>query len=92
MCSTGHSFRIRNGIPRFVPPNTYADSFGAQWKKYRLTQLDSFTGASITRDRTRRCFGEELWNNLAGKRLLEAGCGAGRFTEILLERGARCLV
>jgi SAM-dependent methyltransferase len=88
-CPAGHSFPIRNGIPRFVPPNTYADSFGAQWKKYRLTQLDSFTGVSITRDRTRRCLGEELWHNLAGKRVLEAGCGAGRFTEILLERGAR---
>jgi SAM-dependent methyltransferase len=89
VCPAGDSFPIRNGIPRFVPPNTYADSFGAQWKKYRLTQLDSFTGVSITRDRTRRCLGEELWHNLAGKRVLEAGCGAGRFTEILLERGAR---
>ena len=89
VCPEGDFFPVRNGIPRFVPPNTYADSFGAQWNRYRLTQLDSHSGTTITRDRIRRCVGEELWENLAGKQVLECGCGAGRFTEILLERGAR---
>lgn len=89
VCPEGDFFPVRNRIPRFVPPNTYADSFGARWNKYQLTQLDSHSGTTITRDRTRRCLGEELWENLAGKRVLECGCGAGRFTEILLERGAR---
>lgn len=36
----------------------------------------------------RRTLGETLWNALAGKRVLECGCGAGRFTEVLLQRGA----
>jgi len=36
----------------------------------------------------RRCFGEDAWNALAGKQVLEAGCGAGRFTEVLLKQGA----
>ncbi len=77
-----------NDIPRFVPASSYADAFGLQWKTYRTTQLDSYSGTTITRDRTRRCLGEFLWANLEGKRVLESGCGAGRFTEILLERGA----
>jgi SAM-dependent methyltransferase len=37
----------------------------------------------------RRCFGETAWGSLAGKQVLEAGCGAGRFTEVLLKEGAR---
>jgi SAM-dependent methyltransferase len=89
ICSSGHCFPIVAGIPRFVPATTYADHFGEQWKRYRLTQLDSYTGVPISRDRLRRCFGETLWNNLAGLDVLECGCGAGRFTEVLLDQNAR---
>jgi 2-polyprenyl-3-methyl-5-hydroxy-6-metoxy-1,4-benzoquinol methylase len=88
VCPDGHEFAVLDAIPRLVSTSNYADHFGAQWNKYRLTQLDSYTGHSTTRDRIRRCVGEELWNTFAGKRVLECGCGAGRFTEILLDRGA----
>jgi 2-polyprenyl-3-methyl-5-hydroxy-6-metoxy-1,4-benzoquinol methylase len=71
-----------------VKSSKYAAAFGAQWKKYRRTQLDSYTGTSISRDRARRCIGEDLWAEFAGKQVLECGCGAGRFTETLLDRGA----
>ena len=81
-------FSIVGGIPRFVDSARYADSFGSQWNAFRLTQLDSHTGKPITETRMRRCLGEELWNSLAGSQVLECGCGAGRFTEVLLERGA----
>jgi SAM-dependent methyltransferase len=88
VCSEGHSFPRRNGIPRFVTNSNYADTFGEQWKKYRLTQLDSHTGTTISTDRARRCIGKDLWPELSGKQVLECGCGAGRFTEILLAKGA----
>jgi 2-polyprenyl-3-methyl-5-hydroxy-6-metoxy-1,4-benzoquinol methylase len=87
-CPRGDRFPIVYGIPRFAGPKNYAAGFGAQWKKYRLTQLDSHSGVPITQERARRCLGPELWENLAGKHVLECGCGAGRFTEILLQRGA----
>jgi 2-polyprenyl-3-methyl-5-hydroxy-6-metoxy-1,4-benzoquinol methylase len=86
-CPGEDQFPIRNGVPRFVT-TSYADAFGPEAKKYRTTQLDSYSGTTITRDRARRCIGEELWSQLSGKQVLEAGCGAGRFTEILLGRGA----
>jgi 2-polyprenyl-3-methyl-5-hydroxy-6-metoxy-1,4-benzoquinol methylase len=89
ICAEEHRFPIVGGIPRFVPQTTYADHFGEQWKRYRLTQLDSYTRHPITRDRMRRCFGESLWNSMDGLEVLECGCGAGRFTEVLLGRGAR---
>jgi SAM-dependent methyltransferase len=78
--------QIRNGIPRFVDGQGYASNFGLQWNAFRLTQLDSHTGLPLTFNR--------FWNNtkwkpreLNGSRVLEAGCGAGRFTEIMLDAG-----
>jgi len=89
VCPDGDSFLRTNGIPRFVPRSNYADAFGEQWKRHRLTQLDSYTGTTITKDRARRCLGDKLWDELGGKKVLECGCGAGRFTEILLGKGAK---
>lgn len=88
-CAHGHEFPIINDIPRFVADGSYAASFGPQWQKYRLTQLDSFTRTTLSRQRTRRCVGERDWCHLDGADVLECGCGAGRFTEVLLAEGAR---
>lgn len=87
-CSEGDRFIRVGDIPRFVIGPHYAEAFGEQWKRYRLTQLDSFTKTSISRDRLYRCLGEALRTDLRGKHVLECGCGAGRFTEILLDLGA----
>ncbi len=79
-------YHIRNYIPRFVPSDNYASSFGVEWKRHARTQLDKFSGTNITRERYRRT---TSWpDRLDGQRILEAGCGAGRFTEIVLETGA----
>lgn len=79
---------VRNGIPRFVDDVDYAVSFGEQWQRYRRVQLDSETGKSISRS---RLFEGTRWrpDDLRGELVLEAGCGAGRFTEVLLDAGAR---
>ena len=90
-CSSGHRWRIASGIARMVPPSNYSDAFGLQWKTFRKTQLDAHTGTTLTRDRIRRCLGEDCWALLHSQQrvdVLEAGCGAGRFTEILSSTGA----
>ena len=87
-CESGCSVPIVNGIPRFVGSEHYAYAFGRQWKKFRKTQLDSNTGTTISRDRIQRCLGDSL-DILKGKSVLEVGCGAGRFTEVMLAAGAR---
>jgi 2-polyprenyl-3-methyl-5-hydroxy-6-metoxy-1,4-benzoquinol methylase len=87
-CPSGCQVPVRRGIPRFVPEDNYASSFGLQWNRYRATQLDSHTGSTISRDRLARCLGGPV-EGLRGLSVLEAGCGAGRFTEILLAAGAR---
>lgn len=75
-------------IPRFVKSGNYAFSFGNQWNKFSKTQLDSYTNQPISYDRLRTAYGESL-NGLTGLKVLEAGCGSGRFTEILLREGAK---
>jgi SAM-dependent methyltransferase len=85
--TTGEEFPIINGVPRFVRSNDYATSFGLQWNKFRKTQLDSYTGVPLSKDRLTRIAGGSL-DIFKGKNVLEAGCGAGRFTEIMLNAGA----
>lgn len=82
-----HRYMILDFIPRFVSESNYANSFGFQWNRFRETQLDSHSGVPISRDRFYRSTG---WSpdDLKGKTVLEVGCGAGRFTEILLYVGA----
>src|SRR3954466_15370063 len=87
-CPEGCIFPIVNGVPRFVSQDNYAASFGLQWNTFRRTQLDSYTGTTISRDRLQRIAGGSL-HVFQGKDVLEAGCGAGRFTEVMLRAGAR---
>ena len=86
LSSLGSKFKIINKIPRFVSEENYTSAFGVQWNHYRKTQLDSYTGVPISEVRLKRCIGEEIFSNLKGKTILEAGCGAGRFTEVLLSK------
>ena len=80
-------YKIINEIPRFVDTSNYSDAFGLQWNKYRKTQLDSFSGTTISEDRLQKSISFPL-KELKGKLVLEVGSGAGRFTEILLKYGA----
>lgn len=80
------TFPIVRGVPRFVPDSGYAESFGFQWNLHAGTQLDSFTGKPISRN---RLFEASKWaTDLSGQTILEAGSGAGRFTEVLVTTGA----
>jgi SAM-dependent methyltransferase len=84
-CRTDHP--IHNGIPRFVPEENYATSFGFEWKRFAELQTDRFHGFSITRDRFFLEIGLRP-QDLAGLRVLEAGCGGGRFSDVALAAGA----
>jgi SAM-dependent methyltransferase len=75
------SFPIVNGIPRFVPAEDYAASFGLQWNRFRLEQIDS---DNRTRQSEQRFYSETRWTPewMKDKWLLEVGCGSGRFLEV----------
>jgi ubiquinone/menaquinone biosynthesis C-methylase UbiE len=79
---------VRNGIPRFVDVENYAGSFGIQWNRFSKTQIDSALGTNRSE---RRFLEETLWSpdEISGRHVLDAGCGAGRFSEVALKYGAK---
>ena len=86
-CRNQHHFDIVNQIPRFTINDNYALSFGIQWNRYPKTQLDSFTKTDYSMARLERIVGNlQVFN---GRKVLEVGCGAGRFTELMLKAGAK---
>jgi 2-polyprenyl-3-methyl-5-hydroxy-6-metoxy-1,4-benzoquinol methylase len=86
-CNSGHHFPVIQRIPRFVQSDTH-ESFGIQWTLFGDVQLDSRNGTTLTRDRLLSQSGltPEAFRNA---RVLEVGCGSGRFTEVLLGFGAQ---
>ncbi len=87
LCNRG--WPISNSIPRFVAHEDYAENFGLQWNRYKRTQLDKFSGLTISRD---RFFKVTQWPKmLQSELILDAGCGAGRFTEAALSTGAEVI-
>jgi SAM-dependent methyltransferase len=83
----GERFQISNGIPRFQTSDAYAHAFGIEWTKWPKAQLDSATGYDESRQKLQAAFTFPL-AELAGKRVLDVGCGTGRFSEIALQEGA----
>jgi SAM-dependent methyltransferase len=75
------SYPIIEGIPRFTSDQHLA-SFGRQWNKYEVAHDDedratfeAKTGVSL--------------RDLSGLRVLDAGCGGGRYSKVCGEAGAR---
>ena len=79
-------FPLINNILRLSDITNYSESFGFQWNIFRKTQLDSFVHKPISRD---RLYEVTKWqSDMEGQSVLEAGSGAGRFTEVLLNTKA----
>ena len=80
-------YPITNGIPRFVEAENYGLSFGYQWNLFRKEQIDSYNGTTLSAD---RFWSETGWTReeLKDKWVLDAGCGAGRFLDVLTGSGA----
>lgn len=74
------SWKIVRGIPRFVT-DEHLESFGHQWTRFDVAHDDedratfeAKTGVSLS--------------ELHGKRILDAGCGGGRYAKVCGEAGA----
>ena len=89
VCAEQHSIPIVGGIPRFVDSQQYTESFGYQWTRFRRIQLDSYNGTNFSRHRFETITGYTP-AQLAGRLVLDGGCGAGRFADVVMrEYGAR---
>jgi SAM-dependent methyltransferase len=87
----GHRYPIINGIPRFVAREHYASSFGYEWRKWPRLQFESQNAGRPTAGHTSRMF-EAITglrpDDLAGKLVVEFGCGPGRFLDLVRRGGA----
>ncbi len=82
----GQQYPRINGVVRFVEAQHYAGSFGFQWQVHARTQLDTKES-----DRSERAFRRRTGfrpEDLAGKLVLDVGCGMGRFADVATRWGA----
>ncbi len=80
-------YPIVNGIPRFVASDLYVDSFSFEWNIHEKTQIDVFRDDQPSEKEfiAKTGFSREF---LAGKLALDAGVGAGRYTDVASRWGA----
>jgi len=79
----GREFPCIREVLRFVPPQTYADSFGYQWREFATTQLlPEYAESNLRRKTGLRP------EDVKGKVVLDVGCGMGRFAEVATRWGA----
>ncbi len=76
------NYPIVRGIPRFVSDDKHASSFGYQWNRFKSVQIDSLNGTRLSE---KRFYSETGWHDdlLNGAWVVDAGCGAGRFLEVV---------
>src|SRR5437764_802733 len=85
----GREYPIVRHIPRFVASDNYAVGFGLQWNLHRRTQFDDYTGADLSEQ---RFFEQSKWpQQLDRETVIDAGSGAGRFTEVAAATNAMVL-
>jgi uncharacterized cofD-like protein len=82
----GREYTVTRGVPRFVPDDAYAASFGREWRFFRTVQLDSANRTRQSEETFRATTG---WSaaDIEGRLVLDAGVGSGRFAEVAAAAG-----
>lgn len=81
-------YPVVRGIGRFTGARgNYAENFGAQWEFFRTVQIDRLAGHTLSED---RFVNDTGWTKewMKGKLIFDAGCGAGRFSDVMAQFGA----
>lgn len=82
---------ILRGIPRFVAESQdYAGNFAFEWQRWGQVQIDRHAGHTLSEQ---RFLADSRWEPdwMRDKLILDAGCGAGRFTDVAAKLGARVI-
>lgn len=75
------TFPIIGSIPRFVT-DKHLESFGRQWTKYEVAHDDEDQATFVAKTGVKLA-------ELSGLRVLDAGCGGGRYAKVCGEAGAQ---
>lgn len=90
----GTRYAIVRGIPRFVDTEHYSHSFGVEWNRWpRLQFEDQNVGRPMAGHTT------NMWevitaardDQIAGKTIVEFGCGPGRFLDVVRRKGGKAV-
>lgn len=84
-CACGQRVPIVRGIPRFVPDDQYVGSFSFEWRTHATTQLDG--DESRESEEAFRLKTGLTPGDVQGKRVLDVGCGMGRFSDVVSRWG-----
>lgn len=83
---SGHAYPIVRAIPRFIDAEHYTDSFGYEWQKWSRVQFEAENVGGKMQGHTKRMF-EIITGfseqDLKGRRVVEFGCGPGRFLDLV---------
>src|SRR3954465_3353808 len=77
----GSSYPVVRGIPRFAG-EAYAASFGRQWNRYDVARPEEDEATFLVKTGIDPAA-------LAGRLVLDAGCGGGRYARLAARHGAR---
>jgi SAM-dependent methyltransferase len=85
--SSSSRYPVVRDIPRFVGGDAYVQSFSFEWNTHHSTQLDIYRGDRSSEEQyvQKTGFSPE---EIRGKLVLDAGVGAGRYTDIASRWGA----
>jgi len=83
----GAEVPVIRGIPRFVASDAYTTSFSFEWNRHKKTQLDD--AASRESEETFRAKTGLTPEEVAGRLVLDVGCGMGRFADVVSRWGGR---
>ncbi|QQG37888.1 MAG: methyltransferase domain-containing protein [Candidatus Kaiserbacteria bacterium] len=97
-CAKGHAWRIAGGVPRFLAPAAELSvlqqktirNFGDEWKTWDDFGWSDRGASDITIDIFRYKVLVEK-GELAGKLVLDAGCGNGRYTKAARDFGGEVI-
>ena len=87
---SGRTYPIVRGVPRFVSAEHYAASFGYEWARWPRVQFEAANVGRPMEGHTTR-----MWERItdvpddrvAGRLVVEFGCGPGRFLDVVRRKG-----
>ena len=93
-CVSGHAYPVVDGIPDFVGGQPASDStvYDTLWNAHARQRYEGRIDEYIEKFQAYARLPDPLSRHFAGKLVLDAGCGEGRFTWLARELGAAHVV
>jgi SAM-dependent methyltransferase/uncharacterized protein YbaR (Trm112 family) len=83
-------YPVTRGVPRFVSSDGPVSSFSYEWNRWKQVQFDIANNSRESEDTFIEKTGF-MPEDLAGKLVLDVGCGAGRFLDVASRWNARVI-